>query len=96
MKYLRVRWRHDLAGEPVLIYCEVDDDGWEVRKVDEYAGGRRDLAGSGVETGSTSLAEARTPELEAINDDPQFEGVEITAEEFEVVWRQAREWFDLP
>jgi len=96
MKYLRVRWRHDSPEDPVLLYSEVDDEGWEVRKVDEYIDGRRDLAGNGIETGSTFIAEDQTPSLEEINADPQFEAVEITPQEFEVVWKQAKDWFELP
>lgn len=96
MRYLRVRWHHDSPEGPVLLYSEVDDEGWEVRKVDEYVNGRRDLAGNGVETGSTFLAEDRTPSLEEINADPQFDGAEISSEEFESTWDAARNWFDLP
>ncbi len=96
MKHLRVRWFHNSVEDPVVLYSEIDDERWEIRKVDEYVDGRRDLAGTGIETGSTFLAEDQTPSIEEINSDPQFEAVEITAEEFEAVWDQAKEWFDLP
>lgn len=79
-----------------MLYSDVDFDGWEVRKVDEYADGRRNLAGDGVETGSTFLGEAQTPSIEEINADPQFDAVEISAEEFEMIWRAAKDWFELP
>lgn len=96
MRYQRVRWRQDSAEFPVVLYSEVDADGWEVRKVDEYADGRRDLAGEGIETGSTFLGEDQTPPIDEINADPQFDAVEITADEFESVWRAAKDWFELP
>jgi hypothetical protein len=96
MRYLRVRWRQDSAGEPVILYSEVDDEGWEVRKVDVYANGRRDLAGEGIETGSTFLAGDRTPSLEEINGDAQFEATEIDGDEFERIWADAKAWFELP
>jgi hypothetical protein len=96
MRYQRVRWLHDSPELPVLLYSEVDDDGWEVRKVDEYVNGHRDLASANIETGSTMLGEDRMPPLEEINDDPQFEGVQITDQEFEAVWAHAKAWFDLP
>lgn len=96
MKYLRVHWFHDSLQDPVVLYSEVDDEGREVRKVDEYLEGRRDLAGSGIETGSTFLAEGRFASLEEINADSQFEAAEIPSEEFEVVWRLAKNWFELP
>lgn len=95
MRYQRVRWLQDSPEFPVLLYSEIDDDGWEVRKIDEYANGHRDLAGADLETGSTILGLDRVPTLDEINKDHQFDGVEITAEEFEEIWARAKEWFDL-
>lgn len=96
MRYQRVRWLQDSDEFPALLYSEVDDDGWEVRKVDEYRNGHRDLASASIETGNTILGEDRVPPLDEINKDPQFEGVEITEQDFEAVWAKAKEWFDLP
>jgi hypothetical protein len=96
MRYQRVRWHQDSPDCPVVLYSEIDEDDWEVRKVDEYADGHRDLAASDLETGSTFLGLERIPSLEEINSDPQFEGVEITVEEFEEVWSKAKERFELP
>jgi len=96
MRYLRVRWLHGLADEPVLLYSELDEAGYEVRKVEEYADGHRDVANSGGDTGSTFLSESPIPPLESINSQPEFDGEEITADEFERVWAEAWEWFDEP
>jgi len=96
MRYLRVRWLQDSPEYPVLLYSEVDDDGWEIRKVDEYADGHRDLAGEGIETGQSGLGEAPTPSIDEINSDPEFRAVEIDRDEFEGVWQAAKAWFDLP
>lgn len=95
-RYQRVRWLHDSNDFPFLLYSELDEDGWEVRKVDEYVNGRRDLASASIETGNTALGEAPVPPLDDINEDPEFEGVAITDQEFEVVWAKAKEWFELP
>jgi hypothetical protein len=95
MRYQRVRWLQDSSEFPVVLYSEVDAEGWEVRKVDEYADGHRDLAGDGVATGQTALGEAQIPSIEEINVDPEFDAVEIGHAEFEAVWRAAREWFEL-
>ena len=53
MRHQRVRWIHERADEPVVLYAEVDDDGWEVRKVDQYIDGRLVRAGPGEESGGT-------------------------------------------
>lgn len=96
MRYQRVRWLQDSPEFPVTLYSEIDDDGWEVRKVDEYADGHRDLASANIETGSTALGEDRIPPPEEINEDPQFDGAAIAEQEFDAVWAKAKEWFDLP
>ena len=67
-----------------------------VTKETPHADGRRDLASASVETGKTILGEDRVPPLDEINSDSQFEGVEITEQEFEADWAKAKEWFDLP
>ncbi|MBU2693720.1 hypothetical protein [Pimelobacter sp. 30-1] len=95
MRYQRVHWRHGLAEFPVVLFSEIDGDGWETRKVDEYADGHLDLAGNGIETGRTFLGLDRVPSLDEINDDRQFLAEEITAEEFDTVWSKAMEWFEL-
>lgn len=93
MHYHRIHWIHeppDGPSNPVLIYSELADDREEIRKVDEYENGWLDLAGEGVETGSTFLAEGVYPSLEEINQDPHYEAVTITKEEFERKWAEAK------
>jgi hypothetical protein len=94
VRYQAVRWLHELDDEPVLLYSEIDAEGNEVRKVEEYRSGRLDVAAGVTETGSTVLSETPMPSIEEINDQPEFEGRSITKEEFEAVWRRAWEWFD--
>jgi hypothetical protein len=94
MRYLRVRWFHDLDDEPVLIFSELDDQGYETRKIEQYRSGRRDIAHAAGWTGSTSLSSEPLPTLDFINAQEEFEGVEIPASEFEEVWQEAWRWFD--
>ena len=91
MRYQRVRWSHSFADEPVLLYSEISDDGFENRKVEEYADGRRDRAGNGQQFASTYLSAEPLPPLDAINAQDEFVGEEITAVEFETVWAAAAE-----
>ncbi len=93
-RYQVVRWRHDHLDEPVTIYSEVDDEGWELRKVEEYADGRLDLADHCIESGSTQLSERVIPSIEEITTQPAFTPGTIPKEEFERVWRTAWSWFD--
>lgn len=62
-------------------------DGWEVRKVDEFADGRLVRADREHESGSTRLSEAPVPSAEEIGGDPQFV---VGKAAFESVWTQAR------
>lgn len=89
MLYQRVEWYQSSQEFPSVLYSEIDAEGWEVRKVDEYADGRLDIAAAGIETGRTFLGLVPVPPLDEINGDPQFEGVEISADEFEIVWERA-------
>ena len=91
MRYQRVLWRHSFPTEPVVLYSECDDQGWEVRKVEVFADGTMTFAGEQESTGSTGLGEVPVPPLAEIAKDPQFEPTAITKEEFEVIWDKARQ-----
>lgn len=89
MTYIKVYWNHDFPDEPILMLSELDDDRNEIRKVEVYRG---DLLGYACEDrnkNGTLLSECELPELSVINEDIQFEGVEIEKEEFEKVWKKA-------
>jgi hypothetical protein len=86
MKYIKVMWLHQYVDEPVVVYSEIDNDGWETRKVEIFANGSGTFASATTHTGTSGLAEIPVPSLEEINSDPQFQGVEITKEEFEQIW----------
>ena len=86
MKYLKVVWVHDLPGEPVLLYSEVDDEGWEIRKVESYRDGSCGWAGEGQAERGTRLGEVPMPDLSEIASDPQFKPRLIAKADFERVW----------
>ena len=91
MRYQRVHWVHEVADEPVVLYAELDDDGWEVRKVDQYIDGRLVRAGPSEESGGTRLSEAPVLTIAEINQDVQFAAGAISPDEFERVWSDAGE-----
>jgi hypothetical protein len=87
---MKVRWIHDFADEPVLIYSEIDK-GIETRKVECFRDGHLDFASAESSSGSTILAEGLMPTVQDIAPDPEFEPEEISPDAFEIVWAQAVE-----
>jgi hypothetical protein len=90
MRYLRVQWLHSDTDEPVTLYSELDEEGWEVRKVEIFRDGRIGFASTIEESGSTILREKPFPSLEAIAAEPEFRPVLISKEDFEAVWAKRR------
>jgi hypothetical protein len=89
MTYMRVKWKHSLNSEPQLIYSELDDQRWELRKVEVYADGHAGYASSSESRGGSGLSKEPLPSLEEIASDAQFEPVEVDQAEFERMWAKA-------
>lgn len=87
-RYQKVLWHHNLPDEPVVLYSQIDS-GLEVRKVEVYRDDRHDYADKSHSTGTTMLGGKRMPDLDEINQDPQFSAEPITAADFELVWHRA-------
>jgi hypothetical protein len=93
MKYVRVEWKHERPGYPIVLYSELDDARWEVRKVEVFLDGRRGYASADASSGTTELGLAPIPELAEIAQDPQFDVTAITEEEFNEAWtRRESRW----
>lgn len=90
MKYIKVKWLHMSPDTPVLLYSELDSDMWEVRKVEVYADGRKEFADHHERSGRAKLGIEPLPVLEDIAADPEFEPAMISADEFEIMWQQAK------
>jgi len=90
MDYLRVKWIHQFADEPTLIFSELDDARWEVRKVEVFPDGTKGYADSTESTPRTGLGKLPVPTRDEIASDPQFEPEEITRDQFEEVWAHRR------
>jgi hypothetical protein len=89
MRYIKVLWHHDFPDEPVELYSELDDAGYEVRKVEIYRDGRSGFAEGGSSSGTTRLGEGSLPRLEEIADQEEFSPSFIEKVEFEEVWQHA-------
>ena len=86
MKHYRVGWKHQHPDEPVLLYHEVDERGWETRKIEVWRSGKKGFASAAGEHGDTRLGVEPFPSLTEIARDPQFDPAEISQEEFEHAW----------
>ncbi|WP_029253513.1 DUF6881 domain-containing protein [Paraoerskovia marina] len=86
--YQRVRWRHVSGDDPVALWAHVVD-GWEVRKVDEFADGHLVWADGGRGSGSTRLSEVPMPTAREIAGDSQFAIEIVDATVFDRVWQRA-------
>lgn len=89
MRYTRVDRTDDPATEPITIYCEIDEDGFENRKVEIYPDGISDYAGGLVEGERTILADDPVAPISDISERPGFRAREITAAEFQEAWTAA-------
>jgi hypothetical protein len=89
MIYIKVRWKHDDPNDPILLYSEVDDERWEVRKVEVFSDGSSGYANSSTSRGMTFLSLEPIPTLSQIAANPEFEPVAIAKDEFEAVWLKA-------
>ncbi len=90
MRYLKVIWNHDSPSDPVLLYSEIDANGWERRKVEVFADGKTGYADSMSNSLSTKLSLIRVPSIDEIAMDQQFSPSEISGQEFEEAWRRAK------
>ncbi|NEA26854.1 DUF6881 domain-containing protein [Actinomadura bangladeshensis] len=87
--YLKVEWFHDFDDEPVEIYSEVGEDGYESRKIEIFRDGRLEYADEHRESGATFLSEAPVGAVEEIAARDEFRPRAISEQEFEEVWARA-------
>lgn len=90
MEYIKVLWVHNHVDEPLWIYCELDENRMETRKVEVFADGTTGSADKVKEYGGSQLGYEPVPSLEEIAQDPQFIPSLIDANEFEEIWRKSR------
>ncbi|WP_240139259.1 DUF6881 domain-containing protein [Streptomyces sp. MUM 178J] len=89
MEHWKVYWRHEFQEEPVVLYSEIGDDGYEVRKVQEYRDGRVLRADSLHDTAEIGLSEIPVGPIEDVQAQPEFSASVIERAEFEEMWRRA-------
>jgi hypothetical protein len=71
--YERYEWIHDLEDEPSLIYCELDDERCEIRKIEVFKDGRSiGVSEEYLQLGATGLGEGPGLAVEEINAHEEF------------------------
>ena len=89
-EYIGVEWIHEFRDEPRAIYLELDAERYEARKIEVFKDGSvTKVSRDKPESGSTLLSSYPTPSLEEINASEEFHGREISAAEFEDLWKSA-------
>jgi hypothetical protein len=86
--HLRVAWKHASADKPVVLYSELDEQRFEVRKIEIVADGHAGWADGRDSTAETQLGTERVPSIEQIAADPEFDPAPISRAEFDRLRQQ--------
>ncbi|WAC43782.1 hypothetical protein OU997_16225 [Pseudomonas sp. SL4(2022)] len=86
MKYIDVAWNHEFESEPIRLVSELDAQRFETRKMEFFRNGEVGYASIIGATPGTDLGLMAVPDLKEINLDPEFQGIEISSHEFELLW----------
>lgn len=90
MKYIKLEWFHDIETEPNIIYSEINNQQYEVRKVEVYKGGAFIKCSEEMVDSQIELADIPFPlNLDEINEDKQFLAKYISKEDFEKIWNKS-------
>ncbi|MFJ6607067.1 DUF6881 domain-containing protein [Streptomyces lydicus] len=89
MRYWKVIWHHDFEEEPVTLFSEIDEEGYETRKVQEYRDQRLLRTDGSDETAEIGLSEGPVGKFEDVAAQPEFSAFALTEGDFEAVWRAA-------
>jgi hypothetical protein len=86
MSYIEVLWHHESSDYPVRLVSELDDDRWELRKLEFYRDGRMGWACGSDSMLGTELSLEAIPSVEVIGRDREFSSRVIEGEDFERLW----------
>ncbi|GGG68032.1 DUF6881 domain-containing protein [Paenibacillus radicis (ex Gao et al. 2016)] len=71
---------------PQTIYSEIDDFGYEVRKIEKYFDGTVGYASHDREEGKTLLADQMIPTVDELNMENGIRARHLTSDEFKKLW----------
>ncbi len=88
MRYIDVVWIHNFNDEPTRLVSEIGPDNFEKRKLEFFPNGSVGFAYGAVESINTRLGIDVVPPLEEINAQSEFEGKNISKDQFEQLWQE--------
>jgi hypothetical protein len=88
MEYIYVEWLHNTKNDPIILISELDENRYELRKIEIYKDGKVGFATKKIEFMDTRLAEVPIPSKEEIAFQDEFLVREITKDEFENYWNE--------
>lgn len=77
---------HNIENEPVEMWSELDEQSNELRKIEVYTSGKLGYACGKEKANGSKLSIEPLPNLEEINNAPQFKGKEVSKTDFERMW----------
>lgn len=89
MKYIKIHWKHNFPADPEFIYSEIDEDGYEVRKVEIFKNGTSIVYSDKINP--DGLAEGEYPSLSDLTFEEDVESMtatEINKDEFCKIWNE--------
>jgi hypothetical protein len=86
--FIDVAWRHDFEGEPIRLVSQLDNERYEVRKLEFFRDGRVGYADDHKSAMGTQLGKLPVPPLAEINSDNQFDARVIESTLFNRLWSQ--------
>ncbi len=86
MKYYKAKWLTAKEEYPFRMVFEVGSDNFENRKIEFYESGKYGYSYADVEFNNTRLGVYPIPPIEEVNENPEFEMIEIKKNEFEFLW----------
>lgn len=87
--YIYSKWHGSPQGSPVEFYSELDNERYEIRKVEVFRDGSYGYADKSNATKSTKLGVVPVPSIEEIAGDPEFDAKVITPKQFDEKWQEA-------
>jgi len=91
MRYSRLQWNHAHAAEPIEIFSEYDEAGWETRKVERFPDGAVGYASAAESEGGTQLSLIQRPLDVDVIAEPEFRVLDLKKDEFDQIWAEAHQ-----
>ncbi len=86
MNYIDVTWYTPDPEYPIRLVSELDENGFETRKLEYFRNGRVGFAVATASAHGCVLGKMAVPPLSQINADGEFTGVAISKDVFEQLW----------